>query len=188
MVEPRGGAQQPLCLSCYSRLEEIQFLNWLKAAAMMNQALDDMDAIVPIGGTSGRIPVAEIARAASQSRTYNNIHITGSTVGVINTGNLARIDAAITMSKGTEAEEFGARLKDLTDAILRENELDAELKQQMVEVLQAISDQAIGSKKPSKIVVGTLFGQLKQLAGDVTVIEVGVEKLRQAWDILQGML
>jgi hypothetical protein len=155
---------------------------------MINQANDDIDATMGFGLRTGRIPVAEIARAASQSRTYNNIQISNSTVGVVNTGNLARIDAAITMSKGTETEEFGARLKDLTQAILSETQISQELKQQMVEVVQAISDQAIGSKRPSDVVVTTLFGRLKELSSNVTVIAGAVEKLHQAWTNLQGMI
>jgi hypothetical protein len=90
------------------------------------------------------------------------------------------------MSKGTEAEEFGARLKDLTQAILADTKVSAETKPHLVEVAQAISDQAIGSKRPSKIVVTTLFGRLQELAGNVTMIAGAVEKLHVAWIYLQS--
>lgn len=181
-------ARAPLCLSCWSRLQEVTFLQWLQNAAMINQANDDMDAVMGFGPRMGRIPVAEIARAASRSRTYNNIQISNSTVGVLNTGNLARIDAAITISQGTDTEEFGARLADLTQAIVNDTKASAELKQQMLEVAQAISDQAITSKKPSDVVVTTLFGRLKELASNTAVVAEAVEKLHQAWTHLQGML
>lgn len=92
----------PLCLNCWATLEEVNFRKWLQAAAMINHAQDEFDAIIPIGPSGGRIPVAEIARAASRTRAYNNIHINNSNIGVVNTGNLARIDAAITISTGTE--------------------------------------------------------------------------------------
>jgi hypothetical protein len=122
------------------------------------------------------------------ARTYDNITISNSSVGLINTGNLARIDAAITMSKGTDGEEFGARLKDLTEAILADTQTSKELKQQLIEVAQAISDQAIGNKRPSAIVVTTLFEQLKELAGNATMIAGAVEKLHEAWTYLQSTL
>lgn len=177
----------PVCLTCWAIIEDIHFRKWLQSAAMLNQVQDDMDAYMPIGPMRGRIPVTDIARAASRSRTYNNIHIANSNVGVVNTGHLARIDAAITISKGTEAEEFGARLKDLTDAIVNDAVLDAQLRQQMVEVVQAISDQAV-SKNPSDIVATTLFERLKQLASDTAVIAGAVEKLHDAWLHLQNMI
>jgi hypothetical protein len=119
--------------------------------------------------------------------TYNNIHITNSSVGVINTGNLARIDAAITISKGTDGEEFGARLKDLTDSILSNSELNDIRKQELIEVLQTISDQAIGNRRPSMTVVSALFGKLKELSVGVTVISAGVEKLHEAWTSLASL-
>lgn len=177
-----------LCLSCWTMLEHTNFLKFLQNAAMLNNAMDQMDAVMPIGLNNGRIPVGEIARAMAKSNTYNNISIQNSNVGVVNTGNLARIDAAITMSKGTETEEFGARLKDLTQAILSQEALAAETRQQLIEITQAISDQAIGSKAPSKVVVDTLFGRLKSLCSDVTVIAGATEKLQQAWEILKNAL
>jgi hypothetical protein len=92
------------------------------------------------------------------------------------------------MSKGTDGEEFGARLKDLTEAILADTQTSKELKQQLIEVAQAISDQAIGNKRPSAIVVTTLFEQLKELAGNATMIAGAVEKLHEAWTYLQSTL
>jgi hypothetical protein len=181
-----SGGETSLCLQCLSVWESIQFREWLKSAAMMNHASESMDSMLGgLGGPSPRIPVEAIARSASMAATYNNINISNSNVGVVNTGNLARIDAAITMSKGTEAEEFGARLKDLTQAILSEADTSKELKQQLVEITQAISDQAIGSKRPSKVVVATLFAHLKELAGDVSILAGAVEKLHEAWTYLQ---
>ena len=182
-----GAGSYALCLTCYAVLEDIEFKKFLKLAAMLNQSLDDMDSIAPFGPPSGRIPVAEIARAASRADTYNNIKIQNSTVGVVNTGNLQRIDAAITMSKGMDSEEFGARLKDVTDTILKASELDAQTRQQMIEVVQAISDQVIGAK-PSRPVVSALFGKLKDMASNTTAIGVAVEKLHAAWTYLSTIL
>lgn len=183
-----GDQRSYLCLSCYTIVDNIRFRNWLTAAAMSNQALDDMDAIIPIGPRSGRIPVAEIAKAALQASTYNNIHITNSNVGVINTGDLARIDAAITMAKGTDLEEFGARLKDLTDAIMGSNDIVETLKQEMIEISKALSDQVIGSKKPSKTVISALFDKAKGLSSGIITISGGFEKLSQAWDAISKHL
>lgn len=182
-----GAQSYVLCLSCYAVLEDIEFKKFLKLSAMLNQSMDAMDNVAPWGPRSERIPVAEIARAASASKTYNNISIANSNVGVVNTGNLAKIDAAITISTGNDQEEFGARLKDLTEAIVNEASVSAELKQQLVEVVQAISDQVI-SKRPSKVVISTLFGRLKEMASNSTVIIVAAEKLQAAWSALSSML
>lgn len=174
-----------MCLACYGRLEDIRFRQYLMLSASSNQALDEMDFMVGFGRTGGRIPVEALAKAASMSRTYNNIKIANSNIGVINTGNLARIDAAITISQGTESAEFGARLKDLVESIAKNDQATNEKKKELVEVATAISDQAI-SKTPSKTVVNVLFGKLVSLASDFSTIEGAVEKLKAAWDAISG--
>jgi len=182
-----GEHKIPLCLPCLSMWQDINFKQWLQAAATLNQALDNADWAMPIAPSRGRIPVAEIARAAASSRTYNNIHITNSSVGVVNTGHLARINAAIELSRNTEREEFGARLKDLAEAIVNSKAIDDQLREQMVEVVTAISDQA-ASKSPSNIVVTTLFDRLKQLASGTAAIVGAIEKLHDAWVRFQAYL
>lgn len=175
----------PLCLACWSRLEDIRFRQFLMAAAGANQAADDMDSMVGLGPTGGRIPVEALARAASMSRTYNNIRIAHSNIGVINTGNLARIDAAITISQGTETAEFGARLKDLIESIVASKEATNQQKKELVEVATAISDQVV-SKNPSKTVIGTLFAQMVSMSSGFSTIAAAVEQLSKVWHTLTG--
>ncbi len=176
----------PLCLSCYVQLEHVNMMKFLQNAAMMNHAEAQMDAVVGLPPLSKPIPVAEIARAMAKSHTFNNIKISNSNVGVVNTGNLARIDAAITMSQHTDMEEFGARLKDLTDAILSDTKASKDEKQELAELTQAISDQVIGQKRPSGVVVATLFDKVRGLCGDFTTIAAAAEKLHDAWQYLQS--
>lgn len=155
------------------------------AAAGANQAADEMDSMVGLGRTGGRIPVEALARAASVSRTYNNIRIANSNVGVINTGNLARIDAAITISQGTETAEFAARLKDLVEKIASEKSAAPDVKRELVEVTTAISDQVI-SKTPSKTVIRTLFSQLVHMSSGFSTIAAAVEELQKVWQSIGG--
>jgi hypothetical protein len=71
---------------------------------------------------------------------------------------------------------------------LGEAQLSHELKQQMIDLAQVISDQTIGAQKPSPVVVQTLFGKLKELSADVTTIAGAAEKLHEAWNRLQAIL
>lgn len=142
---------------------------------------------MPFGPRRGRIPVAELARAAAKSHAYTNINLANSNVGIINTGDLAKIDAAITITIGKDSEEFGARLKDVTDAILKDQAITADLKKQMIEVVQAISGEAVGKRSPSKPVLSALFDKLKDMAANFTLASEAAEKLKAAWDALQGV-
>src|SRR4051812_20740802 len=98
-----ANARVRLCLDCWQKLSTIQHMDFVRNAAMLNHAMDSMDAVIGIP-TGGRIPIAAIAQAMNKGNTYNNISISNSQVGVLNTGELAKIDAAITLTKGSDAE------------------------------------------------------------------------------------
>jgi hypothetical protein len=98
-------------------------------AAMLNQAQDQMDRMMPIGPPSARIPVAAMAGAFQRGNAvYNNINVTNSQVGVINTGDLAKIDAAITMTAGTDVDAIGRQLRELTQAVVDAADIASEQK------------------------------------------------------------
>lgn len=174
----------PLCLDCFSKFQSIQNIRFLQNAAMMNQALDDMDFIsgIPTGG--GRIPVAALAKAMQKNPVYNNINISNSNVGVINTGDLAKIDAVITISEGTDTAIIGQNLKALTQAIVDANSLNEESKKEIVELLQSLSEQIVGSRKKS--VVKSLLTSIEQRVSGLNAIFKLAENLKASLGPLFG--
>lgn len=177
-------AAKPLCLSCYETLERIQMMKFLQNAAMMNHAAHQMDAMMPVGPFHKPIPVAEIARAMTRASTFNNINITNSKVGVVNTGDLVRINAAIEITKGKPTEEFGARLKDLTEAITNSADTTDETRRALTELTKAIADQTLVERSPSAVVIEALFDRLVSASSGLTTILAAAEQLRQAWQSL----
>jgi hypothetical protein len=145
-----GDKSIPLCIECYSKLAEANsklaeanFQQFLMHAAMANQALDQISFIAPFASRGGRIPVAAIAGAFRRGSVSNNFNVTNSQIGVINTGDLRRIDAAITLTAGTDAEAVGHQLKELTQAIIDAQDMAAETKKELVELIQALSDEIV---------------------------------------------
>lgn len=100
-----------LCLSCNAILQENNYRSFLMNAAMMNHAMDEMDMVTGIHLGGGRIPVSALAQAMSRPMTNNHITISNSSVGVLNTGDLAKINAVITITEGSDAEELGHTVK-----------------------------------------------------------------------------
>lgn len=168
----------PLCLICFERWQSIQNIQFLQNAAMMNQSLDDMDEISGISSSGGRIPVSEIARAMQRKQTYNNINITNSQVGVVNTGDLAKIDAAITITTGSDTAIIGQKLKALTQAVVDANEMNAAAKNEMVELLQSLSDQIVGGRRRSVIV--SLLKSIEDRAKGINAIVQLAASLKSA--------
>jgi hypothetical protein len=145
-------------------------------AAMTNQALDDMDAMVGFGRSGGRIPVAAIAQAFRRGSVYNSINVNNSQVGLINTGDLAKIDAAITLTAGSDADAVGRDLKALAEAIIEAKNIEAETKKELIELLQGISEQVVSGRKKS--VVGSLLKAVEERAKGLNAIVQLVSSLR----------
>jgi hypothetical protein len=170
-----GDQKIPLCLDCWHKFQQAQLWQFLQNAAMVNQALDDMDMISGFSIGGGRIPVAALAGAMNKGSTFNNINISNSTVGVVNTGDLAKIDAVITLTKDSDVEAVGAALKALTQAILDAAEIDKASKQELIDIVQAIGDQIVGPRK--KPVLFSLFKGLEERAKGFAALNTSVQSL-----------
>jgi hypothetical protein len=147
-----------LCVECASKLQaiisnqaQIADHQFLKAAAMMNQALDDIDYAMPIAPTKGRIPVREIARAMSKETKLTNIHVSHSSGVVLNTGDLAKIDAFVTATGGTEIEPIGKQIAGLTEAIANTKEIADAERRDLIELVRGLSQEIVGERKQSVI-------------------------------------
>jgi hypothetical protein len=86
---------------------------------MMNQVLDDMDMVTGFHTPGGRLPVVALARAMQRTHTLNNFSISKSQIGVLNTGSIEKIDAAITLSKGSDVELITEQIKRLTEEVIK---------------------------------------------------------------------
>lgn len=159
-----GDQKVPLCLDCWHKFQQANFLQFLQNAAMMNQAMDDMDEMTGFGPSGGRIPVAALASAMSTKSTYNNISISNSNIGVVNTGDLAKIDAVITLTKDSDADAIGLAIKSLAQAIVDSKEIDKAGKQELIDFVQAIGEQIVGARK--KPILFSLFRGLEERAKD----------------------
>jgi len=170
-----GDENVPLCLDCWHKLQHGAYMQFLQNAAMMNYAADHMDFVTGLGPTGGRIPVAALAGAMSKNSVYNNIKINNSTVGVLNTGDLARIDAVITLTKDTDVEPIGRLLTAFTQAVIDAKEVEQNAKKELIELVQALGEQVVGSqgtRKPS--VIMTIVRAIEERAkGIVALAAIG---------------
>ena len=179
------GEGKVLCLSCAKELQSMQHRQLLFCAAMANQALDDMDAVVGMRLSGGRMPVKEIALAMTEKSVLNNIHITNSSVGVLNTGDLARIDAVITLTKSTDVETIGTQLKMLTQSIVDSPDLNQAQKKEMLDLVETLGEQVVGPRKPS--VIKTLLQSIEDRAKGIAAIFSVAQSLTAAIRGLFGL-
>jgi len=159
-----------LCLSCNAILQETNYRSFLVNAAMMNQAMDDMDMMTGFHLGGQRIPVSALAQAMSRAMTNNHIIISNSSVGVLNTGDLAKINAVITITEGSDAEELGYTIKDFAQAVVDSDAITKEEKHDVGELLGTLSEQIAG-KRSKPVIVSVLKG-----------IEERVKSVNVLWD------
>ena len=148
-----GDADVPLCLDCWNKFQSAHYMQFLINAASANQALDHMDFISGFHTRGGRIPVAELARAIVKGPVHNSFNISNSNVGLINTGDLARIQAVVDFTKTTDIEAIGEGIRNLTQAVVDATDIAAQDKRAMIELIQAFGEQAVRSKKPSAMAI-----------------------------------
>jgi hypothetical protein len=142
-----------VCLDCYHKMTQINNIKFIQHIALANKAADDLDMIAGMKITGGRVPVAALAMAArgADRNVYNNIKINNSTIGIINTGDLAKIDAVITLTKETDIEQIGQKLMELTQAILDSKENQDIEKQELIDLVRSIAEQVQSGRKKSVI-------------------------------------
>jgi hypothetical protein len=133
-----------------------------------NQALDDMDMVSGIRLGGGRYPVAEMASAMRGAVTQNNITISNSSVGVVNTGDLAKINAVITLTEGSDAAELGTAIRQLTQAVLDSGEIAADTKRELVSLVSSLSEQV--TTKRSKSVMGSILKGIEERVRPINAI------------------
>lgn len=164
-----------LCLSCNAVLQENNYRSFLMNASMMNHAMDEMDMVTGIHLGGGRIPVSALAQAMSRHMTNNHITISNSSVGVLNTGDLAKINAVITITEGSDAEELGHTIKDFAQAVVDSDEITRDEKHEVGELLGTLSEQIAG--KRSKPVIGSVLKGIEERVKSVNVLWGFAEKI-----------
>ena len=164
-----------LCVSCNGLVVDANYKSFLMNASMINQANDDMDMAVGFSLNSGRIPVAALAMAISGNKTQNHIVVSNSNVGSVNTGDLAKINATITISQGTDMEEVGLHVKSLTEAIIHSTELAEKQKKELVDLIAELMAQMAGRR--SKPVIQSLVCGVSSTIGGATKLAVLAEQL-----------
>lgn len=164
-----------LCLSCNAVMQENNFREFLMNAAMMNHAMDEIGMVTGFSIEGGRIPVSALVQAMSRPMTNNHITISNSSVGVLNTGDLAKINAVITITEGSDAEELGRTIKEFAQAVVDSDAITKEQKHEVGELLGTLSEQIAG--KRSKPVIGSVLKGIEQRVSSVNVLWGFAEKI-----------
>jgi hypothetical protein len=143
-------------------------MQFAQNAAMLNFAAQEMDAVTGFGHSS---PTIQIPKAPVPPLYFNNqsVTVSGGTVGAINMAT-AR-DIQVSLEVITQNGDLGVadKLADLTNAILNADEADDATKNELLEQVAFITEQA--SAKPEVRKAGpikAILSAVKEGAGAIT--------------------
>jgi hypothetical protein len=151
-----------LCLDCNLKFEHAETLEFQRTAQQFNLAAAAFETVSGLPGMLPRMPVPPV-RTLPVSNTMNihNINVQDSVVGVINTGSIEAVDNAITVLKQSGADAMAVAIAKLTESVINSAEAESELKNELVEILSVLGEEATKPQPQRRIaVVRALFGEL----------------------------
>ena len=162
----------PLCLSCYSvfsQLERAQF----EYERIINYVGDQMAFTVGIPPTKPRFPARPQPVQISGVK-LNNINVSNSIVGTLNTGTIGTVDQTISALIHIGEPNVAEAVKNLTEAVVVSRELGQNQKNELIEILGAVAAEAATPKENRRnSAAKTLLergAQITALANDITEV------------------
>jgi hypothetical protein len=153
----------PLCVNC--RLIHVQTCTMEEnlRAKQMNFHADMMESL---GGIPGLWPRYAEQKIPQTTMTTNHVNIHGSSVGVVNLGQLEMVKSAITVLRDkVETQDIANGIQRLTEAIAR-SELTQEKKSEAVQIVTTVASEAtVPFSQRKKSVVKILLAELPKILG-----------------------
>jgi hypothetical protein len=136
-----NGPIGPLCLDCtykYQQIIDNQLANQERA---INFLMDEIDMTFGIGRIGARFPERKPSVIQSAPVTMNHINIDKSIIGAVNTGTVNQLEV-----KMNQVSQGGNELKKFTEAVLKEDKLTKEQKEEIIQQLDFVTEQLLKSE------------------------------------------
>jgi len=133
-----------LCIDCHLKFQQALAIQNEQLSSTLNWLTDQMESRIGLSGVLPRIHVPKPVHIHNSGKTnFNNIRIEGSVVGSINTGEVERIDLALTNVRAGGQDALASELQKITQAVLDSKELAQEARNEAVEGLSYLAEQAV---------------------------------------------
>ena len=153
-----------LCVNCYLKFQEANYLQYIQLASTYNELLDHMDGIAGLPRTGGRFQIPTPTTINTGQTTYNNIQVKDSIIGTINTGNVKKLDSSVSAMRCENRQELADAIQQLTQTILNAPDLEPSDKDSALECLSFLSDQALTPEMERQPTVGkTIISTLEKI-------------------------
>lgn len=167
----------PLCLDCYFKIAQIQQQQVENNERLINFASDEMDSIVGLPPMGPRFPPRPRPVIVSGAK-LNNISVSNSVVGTINTGSIGSVDQSISALVQVGEPRLAEAIKALSEAILESGDLTRNQKNELVESLSVIAKEAATPRESRR---NTVAISLLERATQITAAANDISELCSKW-------
>lgn len=166
-----GDQNIPLCLDCYFKLSQIQQGDLENNERMLNYLSDEIAAQVGMPPMGPRFsPRPQPVHVGGIK--LNNISVSNSVVGTINTGSIGSVDQSIPALVQLGEPALAEAIKSLSEAILQSADLTRDQRNELVEIMSVLAKEAATPKEARRSTVAqTLLDKamkITSLANDIT--------------------
>jgi len=172
-----GSQSIPLCLDCYFKYSQIQQREFENHERMMNYLSDQIASSVgmpPLGPKFPPRPQPVVVAGAK----LNNIHVSNSVVGTINTGSIGTVDQSISALVQVGEPDLAEALKSLSEAVLQSSDLTRNQRNEVVEALSIIAKEAA---TPKEMRQNTVAQSMLEKAMKITSLAADIGDVCQKW-------
>lgn len=180
-----GDQEVPLCLSRYSKYAHLQQQELENNERMINFLSDQMSYTVGMPTLlSPRFPQRPKPAQIGEIR-LNNISVSNSVVGAINTGSIGSLDQSISALVQLSEPQIAQAFKELSEAILRSGDLTKNQCNELIEYLNAISREA---STPPEMRRNTVAISLLERAEKITSMASDISEVCQRnWPVIAAV-
>jgi len=172
-----GDQNIPLCLDCYfkfSQLEQQWVENNERMTNYLSDAMDDLGGLPPMGPRFPQRPRPVNIGGVK----LNNISVSNSVVGAINTGSIGSVDQSISALMQLGEPALAEAIKSLSEAILQSGDLTRNQRNELVEILSVLAREAATPKESR---CGTVVQTLLDRAMKITSLANDITDVCQKW-------
>jgi hypothetical protein len=169
-----------LCVDCNLKFVQAEDIKQQQNMRILNHLADSIEAQT---GVYGVVPRYQLPTPiVQQAHTWNNIRIDRSVIGAVNTGQITKLDIAMSGLKQAGAEDLAQNVAKLTEAVLQAIELNDQAKNDVMEQLNFLLVQISTPKEHQQH--GMIRAALKNLKDTLETIS----SLASLWNQLQSLL
>lgn len=164
-----------LCLHCFATHQDVHLRSIQAFQQQRDYILDQIDATIGL-------PVNRPRYTQKPRMTVNNINISNSKVGVLNTGHVKQIELTMDHIEQNGSQDLARAIREFTQAIVDSDGFAPEKRDELLEQVAEISKQAALPPAERK------RGIFKALVDSVNSTAGIVNTLTETWSKLQPML